>query len=156
LTHLANSNFVAYLDDDNWWAKTHLEDLLVAIKNKAWAFSLRYFVYPPPEMRMVLDQWESVGPGKGVFLQNFGGFADPNTLMINKELCWECISLWNFPLGNDPDGMSADRNVFNYLKDHSEPGQTNKGTVFYKISPKDANHQNRMYALGHAPKPYAA
>ena len=152
LTQVANSKYIAYLDDDNWWAKNHLEDLLLAIKNKAWAFSLRYFVYPPPETTMVLDQWESVGPGKGVFLKNFGGFVDPNALMINKELCWECISLWNFPLGNDPKGMSADRNVFNYLKGHSKPGETGKGTVFYRITPGDSNHHNRMYALGNIPK----
>ena len=152
LTQAANSKYIAYLDDDNWWSKNHLEDLLLAIKNKAWAFSLRYFVYPLPETRMVLDQWESVGPGKGVFLKNFGGFVDPNTLMIDKTLCWECVSLWNFPLGNDPQGMSADRNIFNYLKGHSEPGETGKGTVFYRITPGDSNHQNRMYALGNIPK----
>src|ERR1700739_4664860 len=26
LTYLANSPYVAYLDDDNWWAPTHLSD----------------------------------------------------------------------------------------------------------------------------------
>jgi glycosyltransferase involved in cell wall biosynthesis len=46
LTQLANSKYVAYLDDDNWWDSTHLSDLLSAIKNKARAFSLRYFVHP--------------------------------------------------------------------------------------------------------------
>ena len=30
LTYLANSRYVAYLDDDNWWADNHLSSMLAA------------------------------------------------------------------------------------------------------------------------------
>jgi glycosyltransferase involved in cell wall biosynthesis len=148
LTQLANSKYVAYLDDDNWWESTHLSDLLAAIKNKAWAFSLRYFVHPDSKNIICIDEWESVGPGKGIFLQKFGGFVDPNCLIIDKELCWQCISLWNIPLNGDLKGMSADRNVFNFLKNHSAPGVTGKANAFYVLDPNDGLHNHRLSLFG--------
>ena len=46
LTYLANSRYVAYLDDDNWWADNHLSSMLAAIKDHHWAYALRWFVHP--------------------------------------------------------------------------------------------------------------
>jgi hypothetical protein len=148
LTLFANSKHVAYLDDDNWWSETHLQDLKEAIRDKAWAFSLRYFVHPLSKKPVCIDEWESVGPYKGFFLKRFDGFVDPSSLMINKELCWQCIPLWNIPLNGDPRGMSADRNVFNYLKDHSKPGSTGKATSFYVLDPADGMHPFRLSVMG--------
>lgn len=148
LSYLANSKYIAYLDDDNWWESTHLSSLLAAIKDKAWAFSLRHFVHPHSKNVICIDEWESVGPGKGIFHTQFGGFVDPNCLMINKEISWGCIPLWNIPLKGDPDGMSADRNVFNFLKIHSEPGATGKASVYYILDPNDRIHPQRLGVLG--------
>ena len=69
LTYLANSRYVAYLDDDNWWADNHLSSMLAAIKDHHWAFALRWFVHPDTRRTICIDQWESVGPGRGVFAQ---------------------------------------------------------------------------------------
>jgi len=148
LTQLANSKYVTYLDDDNWWESTHLSDLLTAIRNKAWAFSLRYFVHPHSKNSICIDEWESVGPGRGIFLQKFGGFVDPNCLIIDKALCWQCVPLWSIPLNGDLKGMSADRNIFNFLKNHSEPGATGKASVFYVLDPNDGLHSQRLSLIG--------
>jgi glycosyltransferase involved in cell wall biosynthesis len=37
LTYLANSPYVAYLDDDNWWHPGHLAQLRQAVENAEWA-----------------------------------------------------------------------------------------------------------------------
>lgn len=148
LSQLANSRYIAYLDDDNWWDKTHLTDLLNAIRGKSWAFSLRYFVHPVSKKVICIDDWESVGPDKGIFHQKFGGFVDPNCLMLDKEQCGQCLSLWNIPLKGDPKGMSADRNIFNYLKNHSPPGATKNASVFYVIDPNDGLHRIRLELMG--------
>ena len=47
LSYAANSRYVTYLDDDNWYAPDHLATLLAACSGKDWAFSLRYFVDAP-------------------------------------------------------------------------------------------------------------
>jgi len=39
LSYAANARYIAYLDDDNWYAPSHLADLLRTVKDKAWAFS---------------------------------------------------------------------------------------------------------------------
>ena len=44
LSYAANSRYVTYLDDDNWYAPDHLATMLAAIAGKDWAFSLRHFV----------------------------------------------------------------------------------------------------------------
>ena len=144
LTYLANSKFVSYLDDDNWWLDTHLSELLAAIDGYDWAFSLRWFVDPKTNKTICIDDWESVGPNKGIFIRKFGGFVDPNCLMFNKLTCWECVALWNFPLKRDVKGMSADRNIFNYLRNHSKPGETGNPSVYYVLDPTDILHGQRL------------
>lgn len=148
LTHLANAKYVAYLDDDNWWGNTHLSDLLLAVDGHDWAYSLRWFVHPETRKKICVDEWESVGPGKGVFVQKFGGFVDTNCLLLNKLICWPCVALWNLPLNGDPSGMSTDRTVFNYLSRHSKPGETRHPSVFYAIHPKDSRHNFRLQRMG--------
>ncbi|MFI4936574.1 MAG: hypothetical protein ACHP7N_18360, partial [Caulobacterales bacterium] len=139
---------VAYLDDDNWWAPTHLSDLLAAMEGRTWAYSLRWFAHPANRRPIAIDVWESVGPGKGVFQPRFGGFVDPNCLMIDKLAAWECVVLWNMPLRSDRSGMSEDRNVFNFLRSQSQPGETGEATSFYVINPKDGLHSMRLEHLG--------
>ena len=74
LTWLANSPYVAYLDDDNWWAPEHLSQLRRALEDAEWAFALRWFVHPETRRPVCVDVWESVGPGQGSFKDSFGGF----------------------------------------------------------------------------------
>jgi len=148
LTHLANAKYVAYLDDDNWWGSTHLSNLLLAVKGHDWAYSLRWFVHPETRKKICIDEWESVGPGKGIFLQKFGGFVDTNCLIFNKLTCWKCVVLWNFPLNGDLSGMSTDRMVFNYLSKHGPPGETKCPSVFYVIQQNDCFHTMRVKKMG--------
>ena len=146
LTHLANSQFVAYLDDDNWWGPEHLASLRIAIHGSDWAFGLRWFVHPETRRSVCVDTWESVGPGLGVFAERFGGFVDPNCLMIDKRRCGEAISRWVDPLPNDPKGMSADRNVFEVLRRLRGAG-TGRPTAFYNVDVTDGMHPVRLIMM---------
>ena len=148
LTQMANSRYVAYLDDDNWWGPTHLVEMLGAIHGKAWAFTYRYFVHPVSKKVVCIDQWESVGPGKGIFREKFGGFVDPNCLMLDKEQSGQCVPMWSTPLPNDPTGMTADRSVFDCLNRHGNPGSTGKATSFYVMNPNDGLHPVRIRIMG--------
>lgn len=146
LSHLANSPYIAYLDDDNWWAATHLSDLRRATGQADWAFSLRWFVHPVSERAVCVDVWESVGPGQGVFNQLFGGFVDPSSLMINKLACAAALQYWNVPL--EGDAMSADRSVFAYLSRHHKSAGTGKATTYYTLNPNDIRHAARLQLMG--------
>ncbi len=117
-SYLGNSRFIAYLDDDNWYAPNHLSTLGQAIAGKAWAFSLRQFVTEIALTPLGTDIWESVGPGKGDYAERFGGFCDTSPLMLDVEKCADIFPLW--AKAAFPDGSGEDRLVFDVLR--SRPG----------------------------------
>ena len=148
LTLLANSPYVAYLDDDNWWAPEHLSNLRQAMAESQadWAFSNRWYVHPDSERPICVDTWESVGPGAGVFKEPFNGFVDPSSLMVNKLACPLVAHCWTMPLAGDP--MSADRSVFAYLSANHKGVGTGAATSFYVLGPTDPLHRRRVDWMG--------
>ncbi len=142
LAYAANSRYVAYLDDDNWWAPDHLASLRAAVEGHAWSWSLRWFVDPEDGQPICVDEWESVGPDAGVFKESFGGFVDTSSLMLDKLACHEVLPAWS--LTPFADGRGSDRVVFDRLK-HGHAGRpTGRATSFYTINPDDIVHLNRL------------
>lgn len=149
LSYLANAPLIAYLDDDNWWGPRHLATLARAIEPVDWAFSLRWFVHPETARPICIDEWESIGPGAGVY-ENCGGWVDPNCLMIKRTRCAPVIPWWTVPLPGDQNGMSADRLVFDYLRRHRESAGTGEASAFYVLDPNDGLHPMRLELMGDA------
>jgi hypothetical protein len=147
LSYAAHSRYVAYLDDDNWWAPQHLSSLLAAVEHHQWAFSHRWFVDPQSLEPLAVDEWESVGPDAGVFKNQFRGFVDPNTLLIDKLACETALRWWTVPLAGDTKAMSADRNVFAHLRRHYAGRCTRQATCFYRLDPDDGLHAARMKTI---------
>ena len=150
LSYLANAPLIAYLDDDNWWAANHLSSLARAIEPAEWAWSLRLFVHPATRRAVCVDDWESVGPDAGIFQPSFGGFVDPNCLMIRRAPCAGVIPWWTVPLPNDAKGMSADRHVFDFLRRRHKGAGTGQATAFYVVDERDEIHPHRLARMGEA------
>jgi tetratricopeptide (TPR) repeat protein len=148
LSYLANARYLAYLDDDNWWAPEHLNSLRGAVQGRTWAFSLRWFAHPESRQPVCVDEWESVGPGRGVFLSKFGGWVDPNCLMIDKLACEPVLRWWGIPLPGDKRRMSADRHVYDWLQKHGPPGETGLASVYYLMQADDILHPRRLARMG--------
>ena len=148
LTYLANSPYVAYLDDDNWWDPEHLRQLRAALDVADWAFALRWYVHPASSRPVCVDAWESVGPGRGVYDEVLGGYVDPNCLMFNKVACPFAPQYWNFPMQDHP--LTADRHVFAFLLRHHAWRGTGCATAFYTLQPNDKVHARRLGWLGSA------
>jgi hypothetical protein len=148
LSYLANSPYVAYLDDDNWWRPDHLRLLRAALDRANWAYSLRWFVHTLSRRPICVDQWESVGPGQGVFRERFGGFVDPNCLMLNKLACEAVQPLWSRPLPGNPMGIGGDRNIFAALSRYYSGAGTSQLTAFSKLNPGDEMHPLRLRLMG--------
>jgi len=131
LSFLANTRYIAYLDDDNLWSPNHLSSLLAAIKSYQYAFSLRWFIDDETLEPICIDEWHSVGPNRGKFKATFGGFIDPNTLMIDKIECLPMLYLWSQSPGNP--GVFADRLVFDALRNNFRGIGTERATSYYTI-----------------------
>ncbi len=149
LSYAANSRYLAYLDDDNWWDERHVASLWAAIQGFDWAFSLRWFVDAETDRPLCVDEWESVGPAGGVFAPRLGGFVDTNCLMIDKLACEPVLRCWNIPAdrvgGNW--GLADDRVIFRELMGRHSVAWTRLATAYYVISPKDLLYAERQVRI---------
>ncbi len=148
LSYLANSRRLAYLDDDNWWHPDHLASMVAALEGHDWAWALRWFVHPRTRRAVCIDEWESVGPGRGCFAKQNGGWVDPNGLMFDKLACEPVLRWWTIPLPGDAKAMSADRQIFQQLNTHYRGRGTDGATVFYQVDESDGMHPNRLQWMG--------
>jgi hypothetical protein len=135
LAYAAMSRYVVYLDDDNWAAPDHLAALRRAVDGFDWAFTLRWLADGPSGRVLGLDEWESVGPGKGGFARKAGGFVDPNCMIIDKLVC-HFVLPW-FAVGLGADGRGADRHLFANLTHKHAVGWTGRPTLYYRVRPGD-------------------
>lgn len=145
LSYAANSRHVAYLDDDNWWAPDHLAALKAAIEGADWAWSLRWFVEARTGEPICIDEWESVGPEAGIFLEKFGGFVDPSSLMVDKFAAHDILPFWS--LSPFDDGSGEDRLVFAALKGALSGRPTGAATSYYTINPDDPMQSTRLQRM---------
>jgi hypothetical protein len=149
LSYMANAPLIAYLDDDNWFAPNHLATLAKTIEPVDWAFSRRCFVHHQSHVPVCVDGWESTGPGMGVYNQRFGGFVDPNTLMVKRLTCEPMFGLWTRPLRGNR-ALGADRSVFAYLAKFRRWAGTGLPTAFYVMNPADPLHPKRLTIMARA------
>ena len=128
LTFMANSRYVAYLDDDNRWAPNHLAGLMEAIRGKVWAFSQRMLIDETNGAEMGVDRWDSVGVDRGRFAAA-GGFVDPNCLMIDKVGAARALGRWS-----EGPGMKSDRSFFAAIR-AAPHGSVGQPTARYYVRP---------------------
>ena len=154
LTFAANSRYIAYLDDDDWYAPDHLASLRKSIdevQDRAWAFTRRWFVNPYNLDPMCVDTSENVGPNAGLYAQQ-GGFAYACSLMLDKIACSPILHLWS--QAGRPQGDAEDRVVFAALCRHlPRYGDTGKPTVYHVIKPEDGAHAFREPVIAAAGYP---
>ena len=141
LSFLAQSKYVMYLDDDDWIADHHCNDVLKAIENKKWAFALSFYADGNLCEPICVDGLESVGVNVGCYKDTLGGFVRPSGLLVNKLELAPMLHLWSeSPF---PSGDGEDRLIFSQLK-NQEHGFTNRASVYASIDPQDGMHSTRL------------
>jgi hypothetical protein len=148
LSYAADSQYVTYLDDDDWWEPDHLSSLLEAVDGRDWAFSYRWLVDRETGWTICRDEWDSIGPWRGINKDRFGGFCCPSTLIMNKNSCHFIFPHWS--LAAFADGGGEDRLVFDEIKD-ANWASTGKYSCFYEMSVKtqsDPHHAQQFAERG--------
>jgi hypothetical protein len=138
LSFMANSRYVAYLDDDNTWFPNHIKSLLAVIEGKMWAFSRRILVDEETGRDLAVDRWDSVGPNKGR-LAAIGGLVDPSCLLIDKVAAASLLGRWSETADGRP-ADSADRHFFAAIR-HADHGAVEEATVRYSLSRTNVLHK---------------
>lgn len=140
LTYQANSRYVAYLDDSDWYARHHLASLRTAMGDRQWAFSHRWLLDPATLWPICRDEWDAVGPDRGINKKDFGGFVHPSCLMLDKHAFHFGLPLWSMALF--PDGGGEDRLIFNSLKESHTWGESSEYTAFCPLNAESVTHRH--------------
>jgi glycosyltransferase involved in cell wall biosynthesis len=127
-SHLVNTEFVGYLDEDNWLQPNHIESCLNTIEKNSysWCNALRN-LYSEDDF-ICPDDCENLG--KWPSFQNYH-LIDTNCYLLKTSVAIRFASVWHGGWGQDRVFMSAIVN--------KEPnfGGTGEYTVNYRISGED-------------------
>ena len=115
LPHLVDAQYVAYLDEDNWYSPDHLVHLLQAATDARadGAFSLRNVV-DKHGMFVCRDECESLGNLSPSVLAPDDFFADTSCYLLKTPLAQELGPLW-LVRAREPGKPEADRAVSAHL-----------------------------------------
>ena len=142
LSFLASSPYIAYLDDNDWWGSNHLTLLRQAIDGKHWAWSGRWLVHPANGWPICRDEWDSVGPGRGINAQRFGGFVQPSGLMMDSRVTPHLMVLWS--MAAFEDGSGEDRLIFDQLNKNHPGGATDQFTSYCTLHADTLRHDHHQ------------
>lgn len=153
LPFLLNTDYVCYLDEDNWLDDNHVESLvsLATAKNLDWAYSLRKIVRQSGEF-VCNDDCNSLG--RWPSYDGAYHHVDTSCYMLRREVACRAANAWN---RSDLDGTAAaDRMLCKELLASSPLFHT---TGMYTVNYRLASRQSeaggiRFYTTGNSVHKY--
>lgn len=130
--HLINTDYVAFLDEDNWYEPDHIETLVNIIEKEDldFAYSFRN-IYSKDGKFVEQDNCESIG--KWPIYNTLDGWTtskqylvDTSAYLFKTSYLIGVSHYWHF-------GWGADRRFFNIIKDASVFNTTHKHTLNYRL-----------------------
>jgi GT2 family glycosyltransferase len=131
-SHLVNSDYVFFLDDDNWYEPTHVESLVETLQSQSldFAYSLRniYERTDDGEVRFVCqDNCESLGKWPIWFTHDNPQYlVDTSSFAFKKDFIIQAASLWH-------SGWGGDRRFLEAVKEQSKWNTSGKYTLNYRL-----------------------
>jgi glycosyltransferase involved in cell wall biosynthesis len=124
-THLVNTDYVLYLDQDNWFKPTHVESCIKTIQDKKldWCYSLRD-IYENNTF-ICHDDCESLGKWQTYHGVNH---VDTNSYCLKTEIAIKLASAWHGGWGQDRVFLAT---VSQYFKKYD---CTNEYSVNYRVA----------------------
>ena len=144
-THLINTEYVLYLDQDNWLDKDHVRECVYQIEenNLDWSFSLRKIVDKDGNY-LCNDDCESLGKWpmfQGV-VHTGTNHIDTNCYCIKTEVAVKLCQVWN-------GGWGQDRVFFSAMSKHIPNFDcTGEYTVHYRVGGNDGSVRAEFFQYG--------
>ncbi len=130
-SHLVNHDYVAFLDEDNWFEPNHIETLVKTLETKDydWVHSLRK-VYVENDY-LADDCCESIGRYPIWFSQpdNPQHLVDTSSYLFKRDFLTRVASYWHY-------GWGGDRRFFTIITkgmNHDNYGTTGQHTLNYRL-----------------------
>jgi glycosyltransferase involved in cell wall biosynthesis len=140
-THLVDTKYVMYLDQDCWFNPVHIEQSIKKIedKNLDWSYSLRNITDPYGEF-LCYDDCESLGKWP-VFSGNYN-HIDTNCYCIKTEVAVKLAQVWH-------GGWGQDRVWLQVLSQHFPKFDcTGEYTVNYRVAGNDGSVKPEFFLHG--------
>jgi hypothetical protein len=147
---LCNTEYVCFLDDDNWLEPDHIASLVSQIKSTEsdWGFSLRN-IYDSEGNFIAPDNCESLGSLHPSYTKDSDRLIDTNCFLFRRELAVTIAPLWYRPA--PPVGPGADRVVTQYLlQNYPKHCSTRRHTLNYTAGNSTRSAAPEFFVKGNA------
>jgi glycosyltransferase involved in cell wall biosynthesis len=129
--HLVDSDYILFLDEDNWLEKDHVSSLVDLIETKKydWAYSLRN-VYTEDKKFVAEDNCESIGRWPifwSLDKEDKQHIVDTSCYCFTKNFIKQTCHLWH------SGAWGEDRRYFHAIMSHDNYGTTGKHTSNYRL-----------------------
>lgn len=143
-SHLINHEYVLFLDQDNYFGKDHIKELVKAIVrgNYDWAYSLRTIVDKDGAV-LCEDNCESLGRWSAWVRDNVF-LIDSSSYCFKTEFIRKVGHIWDF-------GWGADRRFYNIIKDqlkHDNYGCTGIHSLYYRLGGNEGSVTKDFFLQG--------
>jgi hypothetical protein len=147
---LSSADYVAFLDEDNWFEPDHVHDLLEAIvrEKAAWAYSLRRIVDKDGNA-ICDDRCESLGPAHHTCLSPEDHLVDTSCYMIERGLAIDVSPCWN-GRARQEGRVEVDRALCAALTASAPYAFVPKSSVVYRLGGNAASVQRDFFERGNA------
>ena len=129
--HLINSDYILFLDEDNWYEPNHVQSLIETIesKNLDFSFSLRK-IFNPERTYLLDDNCESLGKWP-IFMSRHSPHGpqfliDTSSFCFKREFIQKTCHLWH-------SGWGGDRQYLYAVRDHAKYDTNGKHTLCYRL-----------------------
>lgn len=137
--HLVNSDYIFFLDEDNWYKPNHVESLVKVLEQgNDFAYSLRQ-IYDVNGIYVCDDNCESLG--KWPIFHNENEFLiDTSSFAFKREFLINACHLWH-------SGWGGDRRFYNLVK--QRPHDTNGDhTMCYRLDGNEGSVKPQFFHEG--------
>lgn len=129
--HLINSEYILFLDEDNWYEPDHVATLIETIesKNLDFSYSLRK-IYDPKKKYLCDDNCESLGKWP-IFMSRSSPHGpqyliDTSSFCFTRQFIQKSCHLWH-------SGWGGDRMFLYAVKEHAKYDTNGKHTLCYRL-----------------------
>ena len=144
--HLINSDYILFLDEDNWYEPNHVETLIDTIesKNLDFAYSLRK-IFDVNGNYVCEDNCESLGKWE-IFLSRKSPHGnhyliDTSSYCFRREFIQKTCHIWHH-------GWGGDRLYLANVRDHSKFDTTGRYTLNYRLDGNPSSVKPEFFIEG--------
>jgi glycosyltransferase involved in cell wall biosynthesis len=127
--HLVNSDYILFLDEDNWYEPDHVANLVETIERDGldFAYSLRK-IFDVNKNYLIDDNCESLGKWPIFFTHDNPQFLiDTSSYCFTKKFIEKTCHLWH------SGAWGEDRRYYYAVKDHAKYNTSGKHTLCYRL-----------------------